>query len=77
MNTKAMSRAEFRAEAKAKDLQDQIEAIREFFERRGLDWATCEGDVRGLRTPREAAQFLVDLATAADMPAFLRERFAH
>ncbi len=54
-----------------------IEAIRELFERRRLDWGAYEGDVRRIGSTPEAARFLVDLATAGDMPAFLRERFGH
>jgi hypothetical protein len=65
------------AEGRTEGLHEQLEAIREFFERKGLDWASYEGDVRSLQSTPEAARFLVDLATAPDMPAFLRERFAH
>ncbi len=60
-----------------KGLQEQIEAIREFFVRRRLDWGVYESDVRSIRSTPAAARFLVDLATAADMPAFLQERFGH
>ena len=69
--------AEGEARGLAEGLHEQLEAIREFFTRRGLDWAAYEGDVRSLQSTPEAARFLVDLATASDTARFLRERFAH
>ena len=69
------ARGEARGEAKG--LAEQIAAIRDFFQRKGLDWERYEGDVRGFDSTPQAARFLVDLATAADMRAFLREKFGH
>jgi predicted transposase YdaD len=65
------------AEKEAVDLREQLHAIRRYFERKGLDWAAYEHDIAGFERHRDATDFLVDLATAADPAAFLREKFGH
>ncbi len=78
---RAQGKAEGKAEGEAlkelQNLREQIDAIRAFFDRKGLPWESYSADVAGLGTFRMATDFLVDLATAADMTAFLKERFGH
>ncbi len=64
-----------RAEGERRLLREQLDAIRAFFARKGLPWETYAANVEGLPSHREATDFLVDLATAADMRTFLKERF--
>ena len=72
-------RAEGEAEGRAKEeqqlLHEQLDAIHAFFIRKSLPWETYASDVERLSSHREATDFLLDLATAADMGAFLKERF--
>ncbi len=73
----ARGQAEGEARKELQNLREQTEAIRAFFTRKGLPWDSYRADVERLPCHREAADFLVDLATAADMTAFLKERFGH
>ena len=59
------------------DLSVQIEAIHAFFTRKGLPWEEYSNDISSIRSYREATDFLVDLATAADARDSLRQRFGH
>ncbi len=68
---------EARAECEARSLREQLDAIRAFFTRKGLPWDAYAADIERFPSHREATDFLVDLATVADMDAFLKERFAH
>ncbi len=70
-------RVEGEASKERQLLREQLDAIRAFFARKGLAWAPYAADIEALPSHREATDFLVDLATAADMVAFLKERFGH
>lgn len=73
----ARGQAEGEARKELQNLREQAEAIRAFFSRKGLPWAAYRADVEQFTCHREATDFLVDLATAADTTAFLKERFGH
>ncbi len=74
-------RQEGRVEGEARKEQqlrrEQLDAVKAFFARKGLPWDAYAADVEGLPSHHEATDFLVDLATAADMGAFLKQRFGH
>ncbi len=77
----AKGRAEGKAEGETSKerqlLREQVDAIRAFFARKGLAWEPYAESIEALPSHREATDFLVDLATATDMFAFLKERFGH
>lgn len=70
-------RVEGEARKEQQLLREQTDAIHAFFSRKGLPWETYAADVERLPSHREATDFLVDLATAADLGAFLKQRFGH
>lgn len=73
----ARGKAEGKAEGERQLLREQIEAIRAFFNRKVLPWDSYAADIEALGSHSEATDFFVDLATAADMATFLKERFGH
>ncbi len=71
-------RAEGAAEGEARKerelLREQLDTGQAFFARKGLPWDPYAADVEALPSHREATDFLLDLATAADLGAFLEHR---
>ncbi len=73
----AIGEAKGEARKEVELLREQFDAIQAFFARKCLPWEAYSGDVLGIGTHREATDFLLDLATAADTHDFLKQRFGH
>ncbi len=73
----AIGEAKGAARKELEILHEQLEAIHAFFDRKRLPWDQYSADVARLDSFHSATDFLLDLATAPDMIAFLKARFGH
>ena len=67
--------AEGHAEKEAADLRKDLASIAQLFARKNLAWDVYGPEVEAIRTHDAMMDLMLDLATAADPAAFLRERF--
>ncbi len=72
---RAEGHAEGRAEKEAADLRKDLASIAQLFARKNLAWDVYGPEVEAIGTHDAMMDLMLDLATAADPAAFLRERF--
>ena len=57
--------------------RQQQEAILRFLERKGISRSSYQKDIERFRRGSDATDFFLDIATAPDPAAFLKEKFGH